>query len=485
MDPQSAEPKFCGQCGQVLDDESLAAGLLVHQVCPSPGGFPAALGVPLAPTAAPRAAVPSPAPVPTRGAGPASTGALAVRPRLSSGAGSALGERLAGRPREIPSVGAWIAGAFVRRLAPVTVGIFAAWFNLPLVVLMGAIGAVLGGIAGLFSGTAFGEDMLWKIDLWTSWVLPLPVGIQELMPQAAWQLGGALGAIWGAVTVAVKLGWLAFYWPWQHLYDGDPAWPVMLIIGQVTCALIVGTVYTVWAIMWEPARLKRMGARRMSRREAERIMPLVQDVGVALGLQGLPRVLVTDAQEVNAYAATRHIVLHKGLITHLQYDMDAVRGVIAHELAHWRWGDPIGSLMVKGVSLPLYLVYELAVKLDQVGSKATKLLMWVLSPILWGVQVCVKYVVAPVEAGASRRRELRADAAAMQAGYGPGLRVALEAFAANFDGRLDGWDDVMLRHHPHTEHRLELLEEPGRDYPWGPAQGQAPTARAATLKEDT
>jgi len=481
VDPQSAEPRFCGRCGVPL-----APGEAQGHDCQPVGtaGFAAAAPT----TAAPQAAVPSPVPAPPQPVGPPSAGsAVALRSKFaSSGAAAGWGSRWAGRPREIPSVGAWIGGAFVRRLAPVTVGIFAAWFNAPLVVLMATIGAVLGAIAGLFSGSAFGADMLWKLDLWTSWVLPLPVGIQELMPQAAWQIGGAIGAIWGAVTVAVQLGWMAFAWPWSHLYDGDPAWPIMLVVSQVICALIVGTAYTVWAIMWEPFRLKGIGARPMSPREAKWVMPMVQEVGEAMGLRGLPRVLVTDSPEPNAYSATRHIVLHKGVMSHLQYDADALRGVIAHELAHWAFGDTVGSLMVKGVSLPLYLVYEFALKLDKVGSKASKLLVWILSPILWGVQVCVRYMVAPVEAAAARRREYRADAVAKQAGYGPGLRKALEAFASSFDGKLDGWDATMLRHHPHTEHRLAELEEEGEEYPWGPApsSGPASTRRPPTIEED-
>jgi Zn-dependent protease with chaperone function len=474
--PQSTpDPRFCGRCGVPL-----APGEAQSHQCPS---APAGTAGFAAPAPAPAPAAPS---LPQQPA--ARTSALAVRPTVPSAALSGLRARWEGRPREIPSVGAWIGGAFVRRIGPVAVGIAAAWFNAPLVVLMATIGAVLGAVAGIFSGSAFAEDMLWKIDMWTNWVLPLPVGIQELMPQAAWQLGGSGGALWGAVSVAFQLGWLAFWWPWSNLYNGDPAWPVMLLIGQVVSALIIGTLYTIWAIMWEPVRLRGIGARRMSRREARYIMPMVEEVAAAMGLRGLPRVLVTDSPESNAYAATRHIVIHRGLLAHLQYDPDALRGVIAHELAHWAFGDPVGSLMVKGVSLPLYLVYELAVKLDQQGSKGSKLLLWVLSPLLWGVQMCVRYMVAPVEAAAARRRELRADAVAMRAGYGPGLRIALEAFASSFDGKLDGWDDVVLRHHPHTELRLEALEEEGVEYGWGPAQAASgPVAvrrPAPTTQED-
>jgi Zn-dependent protease with chaperone function len=348
------------------------------------------------------------------------------------------------------------------------VGIVAAWFNLPLVVLMAAIGAILGGIAGLFSGTAFGEGVVMRLDVWTSWILPLPVGVGDLVPTVAWQIGGVIGAIWGAAAGALQLGWIAFWVPWSTLFNGDPAWPVLLVVGQTVSALLLGTVYTLWAIAAEPWRLRRIGARRLSRREAAVLMPWVEEAAAAMRLRGLPRILITDSPEPNASAYARHVVLNRGLITHLQGDEAAIKGVLAHELAHWNAGDPVGTLVVKGVALPLYAVYELGQRLSDAPLRAVKLAMLLLSPILWSVGVCVRYVVAPVEAAMARRRELHADAAAAAAGFGPGLHTALESFATSFDGALDGWDETILRGHPHTEDRLDRLEETGVDYPWGP-----------------
>jgi Zn-dependent protease with chaperone function len=464
---ESTGPRFCGRCGAALGEGEAAA----HQ-CREGAAFAAPAPVAADPREA--ASVPLQArPHPAK-AGPR-------RPAAVPGA------RWSGRPREVPSIGAWVAGAYVRRGPAVLTGIVAAWFNLPVVIFMGAVGAVLGGIAGLFSGTAFGEGVVMRLDVWTSWILPLPVGVGDLVPTVAWQIGGVIGAIWGAASGAVQLGWLAFWWPWSTLFGGDPAWPVLLVVGQTFSALLLGTVYTLWAIAWEPWRLRKIGARRLSRREAAVLMPWVEEAAAAMGLRALPRVLITDSPEPNAHAATRHIVIHRGLIVHLQGDKAAIQGVIAHELAHWASGDPVGTLVVKGVALPLYLVFGLGQRLEQAPSRAMKLLVWLLSPIFWSVAVCVRYVVAPVEAATARRRELRADAAAAAAGFGPGLHAALESFAASFDGALDGWDEVVLRGHPHTEDRLDRLEVDGVDYPWGPgltAPAPSPAPRLASALDE-
>jgi Zn-dependent protease with chaperone function len=396
---------------------------------------------------------------------------------VSSGGGR---DAWSGRPREFHSVGAWIGAATWRRFPAVVVAIALAWFNAPIVVIAGTIGAMVGGIAGLFSGSAFSEGVVARLSIWTDWIFPLPIGVDELLPTAAWQIGGIIGAAWGAFNGAFELGWLAFYYPWYLLYSGDPAWPLMLIVGQVLTALFCGTVFMLWSIVAEPARLRKAGARRMSRREAEWLMPIAAEVASRMRLAGLPRFLITDSREVNAYTATRHIVVHKGLLEYLGYDTDAVAGVIAHELAHWRYGDTVGMAFLKGVGLPLYLGYALALRVEDMNW----FMRTMLGPLMWGVTVCVRYVLAPVEAVIGRRHEMRCDKMAARAGYGPGLRAALEVFGESFDGAADGWDATMLRSHPHTEIRLEALEADGEDYPLveGGSAGRGPNAPAAARK---
>lgn len=470
-----ATSRFCGLCGQPLTASDSGA---THVVCPSSAGMrgPAPtqerppIPAPSSPSSPPATNPPGPPPAP-------------LSPPVASRGSSTLVvsglSGLSGRPREFHSVRSWIGGAYVRHAPAVGMGIAAAWFNAPVVILMGTIGAIVGGIAGLFSGTAFGEGVVDRLSLWTDWILPLPVGVGELVPTAAWQIGGIIGAAWGALNGALQLGWIAFAWPWQALYQGDPAWPVMLLVGQVLTALFVGAVYTAWSIWWEPWRLRRAGARRMSRREEEWLRPIIDEAAARMNLQGLPRIMITDSREVNAYAMTRHIVIHRGLLEHLNYERETVSAVLAHELAHWRYGDTVGATVVKGTALPLYLGYALALRIEKVPFRP---LAWLLAPLTWGVKVCVRYLVAPVSAWIARRDEYRADRVALAAGYGPGLRRVLTQLSEGFDGSLDGWDEVVLRSHPYTELRLERLELAGDEYslPGTTSTGGGPSSGSST-----
>lgn len=453
--------RFCGLCGRKLGRRDAGP---VHASCAQAPAVPiaTAASAPTAPTT-----------------GPVSRGPVGLVP---SGSGR---DSWSGRPREFRSSRAWVGAACVRNIPAAAVAVAMAWFNAPIVVIVGTIGAVIGGIAGLFSGSAFAEGMVTRLSIWTDWVFPLPIGVEELLPTAAWQIGGIIGAAWGALNGALQLGWIAFYWPWSLAYQQDPAWPMMLLVGNGLTAVFCGVAFTVWSIIFEPGRLRMAGARRMSRAEAEWLMPIVEEVAARMNLASLPKVLVSDSREVNALTATRHIVLFKGLRDYLDHDREAIAGVVAHELWHWRRGDAVGNAFIKGVGLPLYIGYAMALRAEDWNW----FLRALLAPLLWGVTVCVRYVVAPVEAYFARKAEMACDRAAARAGYGPGLYRALVQLGDSFDAALDGWDEVVLRSHPATELRLEALEAPGETYPQvadragtaRPAPGH--TVAASTLEE--
>ena len=450
--------RFCDLCGQPLGTSPPPA----HAACvaaerASAGLVPGQPGV-VAGT------VTAPAPVPIQTAPTTAPPPAADPPRVR--------ESWTGRPMSYPGVRTWLAAGIFRNWRGVSVGLLCAWFQVPLVIMVAPIGAILGGVAGALSGTAYADGLLTRIDLLTTYVFPLPddLTLQDLLPTWAWQIGFGLGMLWGALNGAITLSWIAVYWPWEKLYEADPSWPVMLFIGQVLTGLTVGLIYTVWSIATERNRLKMAGARWPSRREEEWLWPLVEEIGGRLGLRGLPILMVTDSREANAYAESRHIVVHRGLLEHLAYDRDAVAGVIAHELGHWHHGDPVSRTFVKGVSLPLYLLHELAVKMTETTARLRPL-QWIVRLLLWGITTTVRVIVRPVQASMYRREEYTADTMAVAAGYGPGLYQALTSFQESFDGGRDGWDQVMMRTHPSTELRMEALEEPGKDYPLVPGAG--------------
>lgn len=442
---------FCDQCGAQLP---AGAG-----VCPRCGASLDAAPAPVvAPVAlvAPGPALPGPAPVPEPAPQP-------VVPAPGPPAPPSARHARAGTVPQGPGVRAMLGAVVLRNVRGTVAGIVGAWFNVPFTLLMGAVGAIVGGLSGAVSGTVVGVGVLQRIDTFLKYVFPLPVSAADLLPTAGAQIGGIVGAILGAVNGALTLGWMAFAWPWQQLWRGDPLWPVAVLLGQVVTALVVGALYVAWSSLTEPMRLRVAGARRLSRREAEWLMPIVQEAAARLGLTGLPRVLVDDRRDANAHAGIRHIVINQGLIEQLNHDREQVGAVIAHELVHWRDGDAVAMAWARGVALPLYLLFELADRLLRFAR--WRPLSFLVRFLFWAVIVTVRRLVIPVQASTWRAAEFRADAIAAQAGYGEGLRQALGYVRDSFDGQRSGWDAAVLTTHPPTELRLEALEQRGRRYP--------------------
>jgi len=356
---------------------------------------------------------------------------------------------------------AWVSFLGTHLRGMVAAGI-CTWFNVPFALLMAAAGAIIGGVAGTVSGTFAGPGMLDRLDRLLAWGFPLPVSPRDLLPTAAVQIGGIIGGCLGAVTGGLKLGWMAATSPWQLLYEGDPVWPLAVGIGQVATALFLGLATVVVHVGFEGPLLHWAGARRLSRREDTWLGQLLVTVATSMEIREPPALLMTEETVPRAYAATRHVVISRGMIRELEYDRTAIAGVLAHELAHWRRGDPIANAWIKGIALPLYLLHEIARRL--IGGTRNRPLQWLMRAILWSVLVTVSGIVRPMQAAGNRRAEFLCDAAAYAAGHGEGLRRALARLQWWESGR-DGWDDVMSASHPHTELRLERLEAPGRRYP--------------------
>jgi Zn-dependent protease with chaperone function len=114
------------------------------------------------------------------------------------------------------------------------------------------------------------------------------------------------------------------------------------------------------------------------------------------------------------------------------------------------------------VALPLYLVQAgggwLAAR---ARNSVLRFLVWI---AFWPVFVTVQYFVAPMQAADSRQAEYRADEGSVLAGHRTGMRRVLARFRRSFEGGRNGWVAAMCASHPPNELRLELLEEPGRDY---------------------
>ena len=347
-------------------------------------------------------------------------------------------------------------------------GIVAAWFGVPLVVLLGAIGGVTGGIAGFLSGSILGDAGMDRMTVFYQWILPLPIDVSDLAPELAWQIGGPIGAIIGAVHGAVTLAWLGGMYPWELLYAGDPMWPIWMVLGQVAAALVVGVVYTGAGMAWEQQRLTRRGARRPSRREAALLEPIIYADAAMMGTPlTRPVILIADDdQAIRPLAGVRHIVIPTGLIRLGEADPDQAHALITHALADWHHGTPITALWNRGVAFPLVIMYDVAARLTARSTDTrVRPLSIVMRVLLWPFAFTVQRLVAPLQGRYWRAMTYQADALTARLGYTTALRQVIEHrdTAGGIAGVTTAWDRA-VQAAPPIEHRLERLETPGGDH---------------------
>jgi len=368
-----------------------------------------------------------------------------------------LSERLtAGRPTNFPSALVWLRTGILRNLRGTIAALIAAWFYVPAALASAALLAIASGVVAYFYSGFAGDRSL------PSQIRDVPL-LGDAMQNLLLRSGGVEAAVIG-VLIGGLLGFLVgliwvFLGPFQHgLLDG-----VATVLGAIVVGIVVGLLYTVYRVVFERRILAVTGARRLSRREAEFLVPLVADAAGRLGLGNYPAVLIDDAREPNAFAHTRHIVVNQGLLEEFGYEREPIGAVLAHELVHWRNGDAISAAFVRGCALPLYLVQAgggwLAAR---ARNSVLRFLVWL---AFWPVFVTVRYFVAPMQAADSRNAEYRADEGSVLAGHRAGMRQVLAHFRRSFEGGRNGWVAAMCASHPPNELRLEALEEPGRDYP--------------------
>ncbi|GAA4200341.1 zinc metalloprotease HtpX [Actinocatenispora rupis] len=373
--------------------------------------------------------------------------------------------RLSDRPARFPSVYRWVVAGIFRDWRGVLAAYLSTWFGLPGAVLLSAVGAVLGLVAGAGGGT---------VGVVKSGLNDVPL-LGDLFGQSGLEMGGILGGLVGIVLGAVLglVGGMIF--PWFTLFAEDPLRGVGALIASLLVGFLVGVLYTIYRITCEGWILRVTGARRLSRREEELLVPLVRDCAERLQLKGMPTVLMDDDRLPNAFAWTRHIVINQGLLDEFNYDPVPISGVISHELTHWNNADSISRTFIRGVALPLYLLYTAVSFIQRAASRvaanrfgggsAVGFVMLACWLILWPILVTIKYFIMPMQAADSRAAEYRADQGAVAAGHRDGIRQVLARFRRSFDGTRNGWELSICASHPPNELRLEAIEEPGRPYP--------------------
>jgi hypothetical protein len=96
-----------------------------------------------------------------------------------------------------------LRAVFLRNKGGAAAGILGAWFNIPLAIMMAAIGGVVGAVQGAINGTYVGEGTVSRLNTVLRFV-GLPFTAEELLPTAGVQIGGIVGAIIGALRGAVR-----------------------------------------------------------------------------------------------------------------------------------------------------------------------------------------------------------------------------------------------------------------------------------------
>jgi Zn-dependent protease with chaperone function len=362
------------------------------------------------------------------------------------------------RPAGYRSVGWWLIGGITRDWRGTIAALVAGWFNLPLAIAAAVLLGIISALVGAFGGTAVASHLLQRV----------PVYGDVLAPFAT-RTGGGLGALLGIVVGAVAGGIAGLILPWLFSYLDDPFVTGVVILLNIIFALGVGVLYTVCAIAFEPFRLRLRGARALSRREARFLLPLLHESANRLGLPNVPRLLMDDSLDANAYAYARHIVVRQGLLTAVGHDREAVAAVLSHELTHWHNADGVARLVVQGVALPLYLAHTAATWVLRAFDNV--IIRFLAFSVAWPVLISVRFFVVPMLATSTRAAEYRADQGAVRAGHLTGIRATLELFKGTFDGSRNGWDAAICASHPPFELRLERVERRGVEYPLAPEEG--------------
>jgi Zn-dependent protease with chaperone function len=342
----------------------------------------------------------------------------------------------------------WLRRGLRRQRSTVLTALVVSWTG----VWLAPWGAVLGGLVGMLAAGGIATGWAAEHHLYE-------IGVGQAVSVVSLSLGLVVGVLAGCVLAVTASA------------TNPVAGVVSVGLGGVLTMLVVVLVATL-----ERPMLRLRGYRRLSRDEARRVAPLVQQVAGAMALDGLPRFAMSDTVLPNAWTHMRTIVLTAGLLQMLE-DPE-LAAVLAHELHHWRKGDAVGLRLLWAAALPTALLLNLGTWIA--GSGATQrspsadrggeaprppargvlcLIGWAIS---WAPWIIIKFVLAPMAAATQRRYEYEADEGAASIGLSNALSSALSKIGAFESGRT-GWERAIVATHPPTALRIEALETAGED----------------------
>lgn len=210
-----------------------------------------------------------------------------------------------------------------------------------------------------------------------------------------------------------------------------------------------------WLVLWlvsvrkgDDIMLRIAGAKEISKQDHPQLVNVVEEMSIASGLGGCPRVFVIDDPSPNAFATGRRpeqsaVSVTTGLLRLL--NRDELQGVIAHELGHIKNRD-VALMTTAGVMLGcIVLLADVGTKAlwfggmhrrsrssGQGGGQAVMMIVAILVVILAPILAQLIYYAL------SRRREYLADASSAQfTRYPEGLASALEKLGGDQQPQAD------------------------------------------------
>ena len=211
-----------------------------------------------------------------------------------------------------------------------------------------------------------------------------------------------------------------------------------------------------WATGIRPLRLMA---------EKERLNPIFQDVynaysyavyakeGKITHAQNL-KLYIQETMNINAFAFGREtLVLTKGSIDLL--DDEALKGLIAHEIAHFHNHDTTGALFSYVANFPISILMK---KLRKINSTLEDGFIRFFFNIIYGFFRAIEFLGDLILMHHSRKREYKADMFALKFGYGKELaEVLIQLYQISME-KPQTIGEMMRATHPPITKRIERLE---------------------------
>ena len=335
-----------------------------------------------------------------------------------------------GRPAGQAGAVAWIAVAVRRRWAPGLVALVCAWSGVWLAVWLVVADALAGAVLSAL-GSAIGAALA------GAGSPPAPGAAPSRSPAApsgrrpaASSPGFGPGRRRAARSSSAP-------WPagWRYRWRcSRPAW------------------------RWSPGCCASRGCRRLSRREAARVMPLLERAAADLGLASLPLVLMADGDDLRVRVHSRHLVIGRGLLDELgdgprrrrgpRRRCSATRSTTGRRATAWGC---LGPLLRAAAGAPLQRRL-LAGAAGELADRPGRL-----DRALAGVAAGPAGHPSRSSRWARAARSTRPTPRCAATGRGEALHRALSLLGELEPGR-SGWDRVIAATHPPRELRLEALE---------------------------